>query len=191
MNKIVPFKKEILFKTNLSEITSISLEHEILSKEDNLIKGNFFISGEYKEEVESIETREFSYKVPFTVDLSKKYLIDNILVDIDDFYYEITDNNVLKVCIDINIDNLEEEIEEKTWEEEELPISRCIEEENTNIFDKIDERETYKSYIIYILREQDTIDTIISKYNVTKESLEDYNDLENLKVGDKVIIPSI
>ena len=47
MQKIVPFKKDILFKTNIGEIVSISLDHE-LDINDNLITGKFIISGEYK-----------------------------------------------------------------------------------------------------------------------------------------------
>ena len=47
MKKIIPFKKNIIFKTNLAEIVSISLEHEI-KKEDMEVKGNFIISGSYK-----------------------------------------------------------------------------------------------------------------------------------------------
>ena len=47
MQKIVPFKKDIIFKTNLYEIVSISLDHE-LNIDENLVKGKFVISGEYK-----------------------------------------------------------------------------------------------------------------------------------------------
>ena len=66
MQKIVPFKKDILFKTNLSEIISISLDHE-LSKEDNFIKGKFVVAGEYKMLETSVNTEKFSYDLPFTV----------------------------------------------------------------------------------------------------------------------------
>ena len=48
MKKIVPFKKDIIFKTNLSEIVSISLEHSLHLEKDSLITGEFIISGEYK-----------------------------------------------------------------------------------------------------------------------------------------------
>jgi len=50
--------------------------------------------------------------------------------------------------------------------------------------------ETFKSYTVYILREGDTIESIIEKYKVTKEELLDYNDLSEVKIGDKIIIPS-
>ena len=36
----------------------------------------------------------------------------------------------------------------------------------------------------------DTIDGIISKYNISKELLGEYNNIEDIKSGDKLIIPS-
>ena len=49
--------------------------------------------------------------------------------------------------------------------------------------------ETYASYSVYILRENEILDDVISKYKITKEDLEEYNDLDNLRVGSKLIIP--
>lgn len=50
--------------------------------------------------------------------------------------------------------------------------------------------ETYTTYSVYILRENDNLDEIISKYNTTKEELSFYNNLDDLKSGDKLIIPT-
>ncbi len=50
--------------------------------------------------------------------------------------------------------------------------------------------ETYTTYSVYILRENDNLDEIISKYNTTKEELSFYNNLDDLKAGDKLIIPT-
>ena len=47
MKKIIPFKKDIIFKTNISEITSISLEHNLKSSTDS-VNGDLIVSGEYK-----------------------------------------------------------------------------------------------------------------------------------------------
>ena len=38
MKKVISFKKELPFKTNISEISSISLEHTINEKENDLIQ---------------------------------------------------------------------------------------------------------------------------------------------------------
>lgn len=53
----------------------------------------------------------------------------------------------------------------------------------------LSEEEKYIMYKVHIIRENDTIDDLTQKYNVTKEELEKYNDLKNIILGTKVIIP--
>ena len=50
--------------------------------------------------------------------------------------------------------------------------------------------EKYVTYRVYKVLETDNIDTIITKYNITKELLADYNDIDNINPGDKLIIPT-
>lgn len=209
MKKIIPFKKDIIFKTNISEITSISLEHE-LDHDDNNIKGMFIISGDYKIVDTSVNVEEFKYEIPFDIRIDEKYETKDILIDIDDFYYEIINSQILSVNIDVLIDNLEEknisELKENIMNIEVLneenileDSNRCIEEETVkkettlnSVFDNINsENETYQSYHVYIVRENDTVEQIMKKYEITKEELEDYNDLTELKINDKIIIPTI
>ena len=179
MKKIIPFKKEIKFNTNVAEIISISLDHN-LTKEEHSIKGVFIVSGEYKLTEASINTESFNYELPFTVAMDDKYILDNAKVDIDDFYYEIANSNTLVVNIDVSVEDLEErEIVEEIEE-------RCIEEE---IIETSNKEDNYRSYTVYIVREGDTLEEIISKYETTKEILLDYNDLSEIKIGDKIIIP--
>lgn len=217
MKKVIPFKKEIIFKTNLSEIVSISLEHSLHLEQESLITGEFIISGEYKMADMSVDTEKFSFNLPFDINIDEKYLLNNITVDIDDFYYEIINNNVLSVNIEVLIDKIEEKkiakdsqvIEKKTvvkeviinddlidrQEKEENVISNREQSQASNeiistIFDDLDEsRETYATYQIYIVRESDNLELILQKYNITKDDLEQYNDIKELKIGDKLIIP--
>ena len=37
----------------------------------------------------------------------------------------------------------------------------------------------------------DKLDEVITKYKTTREELSEYNDLDNLRVGSKLIIPSV
>lgn len=58
------------------------------------------------------------------------------------------------------------------------------------MFENINEsEETYATYSVYILREEETINSLIEKYKTTKEELESYNDVSALSVGSKIIIP--
>ena len=51
------------------------------------------------------------------------------------------------------------------------------------------DNEIYSTYCVYIVREGDTIESILSKYSITHEILGEYNDLSEIKLGDKLIIP--
>ena len=190
MKKIVPFKKDILFDNDIKEIVSISLDHELDIKESS-VQGKFVISGECKYLNED-NNHKFLYTLPFVVDLDEKYILNNATADIDDFYYEIINDNTMRVGIDVSIDNIEEKIiEQAASEPTEVEEERCIEEEqDENVTIDSTTQEKYKSYTIYIMREEDTLNSIMKKYKINKEELEQYNDLENIKIGDKIIIPS-
>lgn len=221
MKKVIPFKKDIIFNTNIGEIHSISLEHFIEKQEGYEIKGYFVVSGDYRITEASINIDPFEYKLPFDISIDKKYNVDDIEVDIDNFYYEVTNNKILSVNIELAVDKLEEkeeeesrveEVEEKiedvreemreeTLEEvkeesgedikEEKETERCVEpEEKTMGIFNSSETEGYKTYKIYLVKESDTLESIMENYSVTRESLEMYNDLSSIKLGDKLIIPS-
>ena len=222
MKNIIPFKKDVIFKTNLSEITSISLENTLNLKDDT-ISGDFIISGDYKASDSSTSVEPFNLTIPFEIVLDDRFETNKATIDIDDFYYEIVNNNVLSVSIDVLVDHLQEkplvEVEDLVevtpvrtvleLEEEEMENSvveeRCVEKEEElpkrneeEIEAKINSifsngtfnDEVYVTYNVFIIRDGDTLDSIMEKYNVTQEELEKYNDLSNLKLGDKLIIPN-
>lgn len=232
MKKIVPFKKEIIFKSNLSEINSISLEHSLHYESDNLITGEFIISGDYLMNDNSTNTEPFSFNIPFDINMDERYVLDKAVIDINDFYYEIINSKVLSVNIEVSIDKLEEqpllvpekdekfdilaeeedrsetiieseevketkeevlnmEIENQT---EELETERCVEEERVEVkslFENITTEEEYSTYRICIVREGDSLENIMMKYSISREEMELYNDLKEIKIGDKLIIPSV
>ena len=104
MKQIIPFQKELLFKTKVSEITSISLEHTLSLTSEDLVSGEFHISGDYKMTDGSINREKFDFTLPFEITLTDKYQEDSLVIDIDNFYYEIVNNESLKVNIDIYIE---------------------------------------------------------------------------------------
>ncbi len=60
---------------------------------------------------------------------------------------------------------------------------------NMSIFNINDDNETYGTLLVYVVKENETINSIITKYKTTIEELEKYNDLKNLATGSKLIIP--
>ena len=124
MKQIIPFKKDLLFKTTVNEITSISLEHQIMIKKEDHLSGEFHISGDYKMTEASINRESFYFKIPFDIELDNQYQVDSITVDIDNFYYEVINNESLQVNIDLYIEG-----EKK--EKEDPPIPPLPEEKTT------------------------------------------------------------
>lgn len=53
-----------------------------------------------------------------------------------------------------------------------------------------DSDESFATYSVYIVRDNDTLESIMNKYKVRREELEDYNDLDHLITGTKIIIPT-
>ena len=206
MKKQVPFKKEIEFNSNIDEINSISLEHEITEKKDSLIAGKFILSGDYKMTMSSPNLDSFNYELPFNINIDKKYNINNSNIDISDFYYEVINNRILSVNIELEVDNVIEKSEKERCVEveenqiETLKIEPQEQNEKTNepitqnkvssLFDYLEDNDTYTTYKIHIITENDTIESIIADYNTTKEKLENYNTLSDLKLGNKLIIPA-
>ena len=208
MKKIIPFNKDICFTNDIYEISSISLEHNIKLDKENIIKGEFIISGDYKENESDLNSKPFIYNIPFNIDLDAKYSKDNIKIDIDNFEYEVINNNTLNIVITISLTGIEiidtepieiydEEIKEDLFKEDDtyniLDVMKEDKREasDLSIFNNFDDKnDKYVTYKVHIYRENDDINEIIKKYNTTKEELEEYNDLSNLIIGNKIIIPS-
>ena len=186
IKKIVPFKKELFFKDNIAEITSISLEQDY--KFTNLgVSGSFFINGEYKVTNVSSEVDKFDFTVPFDINFNEKYDLSHATFVVEDFYYEIFDSNVLLVNIEVKVDNLDESREIIDFEEEEEEI--IFKEDKTIYKDYFEPSSDYVTYKIYIVKENDKLEKIMENYKVDREELKKYNDLDNIKLGDKIIIP--
>lgn len=198
MKQTVPFTKDITFKTKIGEITSISLDHDLKLKQEDLITGNFYLKGTYKMLETSAIEEEYSYKIPCEIAISDEYDTFDAEIDIDDFSYEIVDDEILRVNIVVSIDNLikkEVEIKEERCIEDETveEMSNEIKPEKEKIIikDSIkNQKDSYTTYKVYVFKDSDTIEGLIEKNDITKEDLSNYNNLEDITTGTKVIIPS-
>ena len=205
MKNIIPFEKDIEFDTKIAEVTSISLEHEETTN-DFEINGEFIVSGDYKVHQISVNKEEFMYKIPFSIELTDNIDKDSINIDINDFTYDIKDDNILSLKIEIAFNYQEKEeikdveiIEDSNdLKEEELdreieelitPKEEEIVESKDKIINSISNENTYVTYHVYVVLEEDTIESICQKFNVSKEAICEYNEFESLNVGDKLLIP--
>lgn len=247
MKQVIPFQKEIVFRTMIGEITSISLEQQLRFSDSNTIEGDFIVSGSYKMTEASQIEEDFEYRIPVDITIDDKYDTTAATFAIDDFTYDIVNEEMLKVDIELLLDGLEEiketssldeepELEEVRGdgeevelleEKEEEPVTKIMDvlsddledekevtvstslevptsdfvkmeeqEEVTPSIDSIfsalkDTEETFSTYSVYIVRENDTLEGILDRYQITKEEMAPYNNLDEVKVGTKLIIPTI
>ena len=136
MKQIIPFNKDISFKTMIGEITAISLENTLKIEKDNSIKGDFIVSGSYKMTEASTIAEEFSYKIPVDIYIDQEYNLDNANIDIDDFNYSIVNDDTLDVKIDLLLDNIS--LNEAKDETEVLDLNEENKEEvNNTVIEKM------------------------------------------------------
>lgn len=251
MRESIPYEKEIVFNTKIAEITSISLEYEANVLDED-IEGDFIVSGDYKIHELSVNKEPFKYRIPFSVSLTDDIIRDSIKYDINNFTYEIVDDDTLRVNISFGIDYelVKEKVlkEEESIEKEDKLINRedktdgvlqtkedkaslelnnllddielnntssnkkvldntfiqdsgVTEVKNTTLTDNTNKEvvlnnvsnalNTYVTYHIHVLSEGEDIDTIINKYKVNKDIIEEYNQGLEWVMGEKVIIPEL
>lgn len=209
MNLIIPFEKKVKFDTPISEICSISLEHEI-TKNDGEILGNFLITGTYKEHELSINKTDFSFTLPFSVELTTRVDLSSLDMSIDNFTYDLEGSD-LDIKIDYVIDaqdlkeepvfeRVEQDIEPITLiEEKEEKINDEIKEEINNneereiksetIINSVKAEDDFISYHIHIVSSGESLESIALKYHITKEEIETINNITTIEENDKLLIP--
>ena len=159
---------------------------------------------------------EFNYKIPCEITLTERLDLNTTNIDISDFYYEVENGNTLVCHIELLVEGLElledepvldRECDGDKEELQEIEIPKIeeinkeenedekIEEKNeaiNSLFSNLDdENDKYGTFIVYMVRQNETINSILEKYNTTIEELEKYNDLKNIDLGAKLIIPLI
>lgn len=134
MKKIINYEKDILFKTNIGELVSISLEHDF-TLDEGVLKGDFIVSGEYKPNELSVNKENFEYRLPLEYELEDNVDVDSLSYDIDDFEYTIKED-CLTVYIDFGVRYEEKKIE---------PIIPSITEDDLNADDSSLEEEARTS----------------------------------------------
>lgn len=110
MNKAFEITREFLFKTNIHEITSISIEHNYDIDGSN-VEGEFIVSGDYRLHEISINKEDFSFKIPFSHEIEKNINLDTIELEITDFTYDFKNGDELSVHIEYVISAEQDVIE--------------------------------------------------------------------------------
>lgn len=189
----IPFSQEIK-----NDIDPETLELEITnfvydSDNDNLyVTINYLITGDRKDILlfddeedldEFLKSRE--------VDL----VIDDINNDIDNCLEKQEERVVIEDSEKKSEENLEEKREVKEVEpivEEDKINDRDMEQSKEELLKNVNvDDDNYITYKVHIVKQEDTEETIMLKYNITMDDLKEYNNYTNLSLGDKLIIPVV
>ena len=183
-----PFKYRLPFSISLDDyLIRDSLKYDIYNftyevKDEDTLKVNieFLLEGEVVEKMPEPEVKvEETKKEPDKEEKERNINVNNneldaLLNQIDikekeaDKKVEITNNIEIK---DNKVDNSKNE---------EMILNNALNASNT-----------YVTYHIHVVGENDTIDSIINNYKISKEILSEYNDLSSLNIGDKILIPEL
>ena len=98
----IPFESTLDFKTNIYEITKMSLEHDY-NVSGGAVLGNFYVTGEYRSHEVSVNKEPFKFTLPFEVELRDDIDLDTLEFNIEDFSYIIEGENQLKVNIEYSL----------------------------------------------------------------------------------------
>lgn len=85
--------------------------------------------------------------------------------------------------LELPVESMEEEVQEREDTiNEEIQVIEKTEE-------KIETMEEYVTYHVHVVGSNDSVENIMKLYNTNLDMLNQYNDIKELKIGDKVIIP--
>ena len=157
-----------------SDVLRVDIDFLLEGKELERFKDNQMLEDEILEKLEEEEKIDY---------LDEQ--IDNILNveendDERDFNLDILSNN------DVNVTLNEPE---KVTDVVPLKEDDKVTQEQTQVKEEV--KEEYITYHVHVVTSNDSVESIMKMYNANLDTLKEYNDIKELKVGDKVIIPFI
>lgn len=153
------------------------------------------IDSKYDTSNMEINISDFTFEIineeelKINVDITLDNLIDKL--DIDSI--KNPEEREVEILEDVNLYNNEIGIkEDKELDEIKDDIKESVDKESDEKLDSIfkpNNNNEYSTYYVYIFRDSDTIEYLLDKYKISREELENYNDLSSITVGSKIIIP--
>lgn len=139
------------------------------SVEKDVLHLKMFLDMDYQE----IEIKE---------DIEDNEEIDNMINDLMDKESTTNIKSPSEFHNEVMLDNVLDSKEEVSTKEK-------VSEKNFNtIFNEVKE-SNFSKYKVYIMRSEDTLESILVKYNVTMDEIKEYNDIDNINIGSKIVIP--
>lgn len=184
MKENLKIEKELLFKNNIKDITSISLDNDYKINKQQ-ITGNFIINGEYKIHEISINKEKFNFKIPYSYEINNDIDASTVKVDITNFTYDYKKDELLvnieyKITgdrKDVLLFDDEESLDDFLKRNEVEVISDRID----NIKKEIDEVNNNASKKENDIKKEDKNEKVEIKENTSDEINKEEKDLETIK----------
>lgn len=139
------------------------------SVEKDVLHLKMFLDMDYQE----IEIKE---------DIEDNEEIDNMINDLMDKESTTNIKSPSEFHNEVMLDNVIDSKEEVSTKE------KVSEKYFNTIFNEVKE-SNFSKYKVYIMRSEDTLESILVKYNVTMDEIKEYNDIDNINIGSKIVIP--
>ena len=142
----------------------------------------------------NFEITDFSYdilndnilkvNIEFTFDAQKDESREDIVEDVE----KLLDTDTQEIDKIVNEENnASAKEDDETIEDDSL--QRIDKDDEKTIIDSINQNDNeYTTYHIHIIKESETIESICALYNSNANLLAEYNDLNEFKVGEKLIV---
>lgn len=187
-------------------ITGSYRGHEISLNQENFTKKipfNYEFNDELEEESITLEVNDFTYEIDQNkLILNIEYEIegDKMLFEDEREFDKFLEEHEVEI-VDLKEESKEEESKEEEIKEEKEIIEPIIEEnisqirtstKESEIIDTLKDGEnTYITYHIHICDESDTLDYLANKYKINIELIKEYNSIDEIRSGMKLIIPCL
>ena len=180
----------------------ISLNQESFTKK---IPFSYHFEEPMDKETITMEVDDFTYEIDqnkLCVEIEYEIEGDKMMFDDEREFDKFLENHEVEL-VDFKDDIKEEKEEEKPIIEENVEVCEQEKEEekqeknedrevkvDTEIMDTLTGGEnTYITYHIHVCDESDTLEYIANKYKISIDVIKDYNSIDNISVGMKLIIP--
>ena len=167
-NYVLPFQVELNDNINLDtiELDIDDFTYEIVGNDSLKINIVYNVKADLKEDIEfeRVDEEELVKELDNLddLDLEKDYPKENIA------------------------ENFIEEDKEKIKLSEDRKVSGSTQ---TDIINSISDEESYVTYHIHMVKENETLESISALYKINLNVLKEYNEITELNIGDKVLIP--
>ena len=191
-------------------ITGSYRGHEISLNQESFTKKILF-SYHFEEPMDketiTMEVDDFTYEIDqnkLCVEIEYEIEGDKMMFDDEREFDKFLENHEVEL-VDFKDDIKEEKEEEKPIIEENVEVCEQEKEEEKEKQEKNEDREvkvdteimdtltggenTYITYHIHVCDESDTLEYIANKYKISIDVIKDYNSIDNISVGMKLIIP--